>query len=67
MGTMLDRTERILTDDDLAKIAGTYHAWRGTASARETGLKYKDTPGFCYSRTSKMSASTITSSPRVAT
>ena len=49
MGTMLDRTERILTDEDIAKIAGTYHAWRGTASAREAGLKYEDIPGYCYS------------------
>jgi type I restriction enzyme M protein len=49
MGMMLDRTERILTDDDLAKIAGTYHAWRGTASARAADLKYEDIPGFCYS------------------
>ena len=47
MGTMLDRTERILTDDDIAKIAGTYHAWRGTMSARQAGLKYEDIPGFC--------------------
>jgi type I restriction enzyme M protein len=49
MGTMLDRTERILTDHDIAKIAGAYHAWRGTASAREAGLRYEDLPGFCYS------------------
>jgi type I restriction enzyme M protein len=49
LGAMLDRTERILTADDIAKIAGTYHAWRGTASAREAGLKYADIPGFCYS------------------
>lgn len=49
MGTMLDRTERILTDNDVARIAGTYHAWRGTASARQEGLKYADIPGFCYS------------------
>jgi type I restriction enzyme M protein len=51
MGTMLDRTERILTAEDIARIAGTYHAWRGTASAREAGLKYEDIPGFCYSST----------------
>ncbi len=51
MGTMLDRTERVLTDDDVAGIAGTYHAWRGTASARNAGLKYEDIPGFCYSAT----------------
>lgn len=49
MGTMVDRTERILADDDITKIAGTYHAWRGTASARQAGLKYEDIPGFCYS------------------
>jgi type I restriction enzyme M protein len=29
MGTMIDRTHRELTEDDIAKIAGTYHAWRG--------------------------------------
>jgi len=29
MGTLVDRTHRELTDEDLAKIAGTYHAWRG--------------------------------------
>ena len=46
---MLDRTERVLTDDEIAKIADTYHAWRGTASARDAGLKYEDIPGFCYS------------------
>jgi type I restriction enzyme M protein len=51
MGTMTDRTERILTDQDIAKIAGTYHAWRGTPSARAAGLMYEDIPGFCYSAT----------------
>jgi type I restriction enzyme M protein len=51
MGTMLDRTERVLTEDDLAKVADTYHAWRGTKSAREKALSYEDVPGFCYSAT----------------
>lgn len=49
MGTMIDRTERILTEDDLAKIADTYHAWRGTKSAKAQGLLYGNVPGFCYS------------------
>ncbi|HEX9040448.1 MAG TPA: class I SAM-dependent DNA methyltransferase [Trebonia sp.] len=49
MGTLLDRTERVLTGDDIAKIAGTYHAWRGTASARAAGQEYADIPGFCHS------------------
>ncbi|MGH8613034.1 MAG: N-6 DNA methylase, partial [Gammaproteobacteria bacterium] len=51
MGTMLDRTERVLTTENIAKIAGSYHAWRGTASARVADLKYEDVPGFCYSAT----------------
>lgn len=49
MGEMADRTERILPESDLRKIADTYHAWRGTASAREAGLTYEDEAGFCFS------------------
>jgi type I restriction enzyme M protein len=49
LGYMLDRAERALSDEDIAKIANTYHAWRGTASAAEDGLTYDDEPGFCYS------------------
>jgi type I restriction enzyme M protein len=45
MGSMVDRTHRELTDDDTAKIAGAYHAWRGDKAARE----YADVPGFCKS------------------
>ncbi|MFF4386270.1 N-6 DNA methylase [Streptomyces sp. NPDC001552] len=51
MGTMIDRTERILTDEDLEKISDTYHAWRGTKSAKDKGLSYADVAGFCYSAT----------------
>ncbi len=41
MGRMVDRTHRELTDDDIARIAGTYHAWRGEAgvNARARGRK----------------------------
>ncbi|GGY44934.1 class I SAM-dependent DNA methyltransferase [Streptomyces anulatus] len=49
LGEMVDRTERDLTAADLAKIADTYHAWRGTHSAREEALPYADDPGFCVS------------------
>jgi type I restriction enzyme M protein len=49
LGAMLDRTERILTAEDMAKIASTYYAWRGTKSARDADLRYDDVPGFCYS------------------
>jgi len=47
LGTLVDRTHRELTEADLAKIAGTYHAWRGDEDAGE----YADTPGFCKSAT----------------
>ena len=30
MGVMVDRARRELTDAEIAKIARTYHAWRGT-------------------------------------
>ena len=46
MGTMVDRVHRELTDEDIAKIAGTYHAWRG-----ETDGKYQNVPGYCKSAT----------------
>ncbi|MCQ8190150.1 class I SAM-dependent DNA methyltransferase [Streptomyces rugosispiralis] len=49
MGEMVGRTERALTEADLTKIADTYHAWRGTASAREANLSYQDESGFCFS------------------
>jgi len=45
MGRMIDRTHRELSDEDIKKIAGTYHAWRGEKDAG----KYKDIPGFCKS------------------
>ncbi|MFJ2161267.1 N-6 DNA methylase [Streptomyces sp. NPDC087856] len=51
MGTLVDRTERILSEEDLEKISDTYHAWRGTRSAKEEGLSYENVPGFCYSAT----------------
>lgn len=49
LGFMVDRAERALSDEDIAKIANTYHAWRGTTSAVEAGLTYDDEAGFCYS------------------
>src|SRR5207248_4243667 len=32
MGRMIDRVQRDLTSEDIAKIAGTYHAWRGNVA-----------------------------------
>lgn len=44
-GTMVDRTHKELTVEDLARIASTYHSWRGEPGAG----KYADVPGFCKS------------------
>ena len=45
LGRMIDRTHRELTYEDIARIAGTYHAWRGEQGADA----YADVPGFCKS------------------
>ncbi|MBU4502434.1 MAG: type I restriction-modification system subunit M [Nanoarchaeota archaeon] len=45
MGFLVDRRHRELTDEEIRKIADTYHAWRGE------GGEYKDIPGFCKSAT----------------
>ncbi|MGH3273980.1 MAG: type I restriction-modification system subunit M, partial [Streptosporangiaceae bacterium] len=51
MGVLVNRTERSFTDDEVGRIAGAYHAWRGTPSAKAAILSYEDVPGFCYSAT----------------
>ena len=47
LGHMVDRTRKDFSDDDIAKIAGTYHAWRGELGA----AVYEDEPGFCKAGT----------------
>ena len=57
LGTLVDRVHRDLTESDIERIAGTYHAWRGYLPsptgrrARDEGLprKYKDIAGFSKS------------------
>lgn len=43
LGHMVDRTRRELSADEIGRIAGTYHAWRGEKDAGS----YADVPGFC--------------------
>ncbi len=43
MGSLVDRVHRDLSEEDIAEIARTYHAWRGEAEAGD----YEDKPGFC--------------------
>jgi type I restriction enzyme M protein len=45
LGIMIDRSHRELIDDEIARIARTYDAWRGEKDAS----KYEDVPGFCKS------------------
>ncbi|MFM7008349.1 MAG: type I restriction-modification system subunit M [Betaproteobacteria bacterium] len=45
LGVLVDRTRRELTDEEVQKIADTYHAWRGEEGAGE----YSDMAGFCKS------------------
>jgi type I restriction enzyme M protein len=49
LGHMVDRAERALSDEDIAKVAETYHAWRGSAAVVTTDDAYEDVPGFCRS------------------
>ena len=43
LGRMVDRTHRELTDEEVTRIASTYHNWRKNKD------KYQDVPGFCRS------------------
>lgn len=43
MGELINRRTRILTQDDIRKIADTYHAWRNKDG------QYQDVKGFCAS------------------
>jgi len=43
MGSLVDRTHRDLSAEEIAEIASTYHAWRG----EEKDGDYGDKAGFC--------------------
>jgi type I restriction enzyme M protein len=47
LGILVDRVHRELTDEQIVRIARTYHAWRGEKDAGA----YKDILGFCKSAT----------------
>jgi len=44
---LVDRTRKEFSDDDVARIAGAYHAWRGETRASA----YADVAGFCKAAT----------------
>jgi type I restriction enzyme M protein len=55
LGTMISRTQKELTNKDIATVADTFHAWRSSESelkrrikAKEIGVEhYQDQAGFC--------------------
>ena len=47
LGVMVDRAHRELTNDEIERIADTYHAWRGEPVVEP----YADVPAFCASVT----------------
>jgi type I restriction enzyme M protein len=49
LGHLVDRTHRELSDEEIRRIAGTYHAWRGEKGPG----KYEDVPGFCKNATTE--------------
>jgi type I restriction enzyme M protein len=55
LGRMVDRTHRELTDEEVARIANTYHSWKenplplGEGQGEGPGAGYDDVPGFCRS------------------
>ncbi len=48
MGYLVDRTHRELSNEEIERIAETYHAWRGEKDAGGFAA-YEDRPGFCKS------------------
>lgn len=47
MGTLVDRTRREFSAEEIETIAGTYHSWRNKDGA------YEDVPGFCKAVTNE--------------
>ena len=45
LGKLVDRVHRELTDEEILRVAGIYHAWRGEKAAGS----YADVAGFCKS------------------
>jgi len=48
MGSLVDRKHRELSEEEIARISGTYHAWRSPVGAQHAA-PYADVPGFCKS------------------
>lgn len=56
MGSMISRTQKELSAEDIAKISNTYHSWRSQSETEHLKLNtensaYEDVPGYCKSVT----------------
>ncbi len=52
LGHLINRRTREFSDEDIARVADTYHAWHMTRidkSSRFVNSAYEDIPGFCKS------------------
>jgi len=47
LGVLISRTLRDLSDDDIARIAGTYHAWRSSPTSPPGPLSTIERGGVC--------------------
>ena len=47
MGSLIDRIHKELSEEEIERIAGTYHAWKDEKDSEE----YQDVLGFCNSAT----------------
>ena len=55
MGEMIDRAHAELTDDEIQKLADTYHAWQGRPGRRtDMVVEYEDVAGYCMSATTEL-------------
>jgi type I restriction enzyme M protein len=49
LGSLIDRTHKDFSEEEIDKVAATYHAWRGEKDAGE----YRDVSGFCKTATTE--------------
>ena len=49
LGFLVNRRNRDLSDEDIKKIASTYHNWRSVTAGEAKQSLYHDIPGFCKS------------------
>ena len=67
LGHMIDRTRRDLSPEDIARVADTYHVWRGGSDTDGKGASTRTFPASARARRWRRFASTATSSRPVAT